>query len=592
MERLGGALVSTTENPAQEAAESGNDATGTHSLWRSVAAGSPADSRLISVGLMVRRLLVRMRRILGFGVMRASAPLRNRSGEPIRARAWLESARIEERYGYSQEISLNADVHEVEEPAGLIKLVLPYDGDKYFTRQAYRDVVSARDNGASPADKAIVGFLALTDYERTDLEGPLGLQSNYGSVPIRVPLPSPPSSGEVDQLLADYSACEVSQEYRPDAPKIVPVHIDIELDDPDAAESADVASRRRSGTDGIADAAARLAARAIVIERSPERQLDFEPVLWLRMTVRLHLSRMLEDGLDAKVSKVFLSWPTHKSLTSLVLHADGHAQLRYNPEREHDGRKGGLEWSGVPMTVVGEQPVAESTHSLDGTEDESEGGEATDESEDEIVTVSSGEMMLSISNPGELYKQEKLSGQIEVTVNRLLSGMDARLYDATGKQCQSRRPGLELKSIVTAEFSLRLYDAFARRTMSPYQWLYFDEVIPSAMRIDDIEIALRNRGFEVLTPRTVNPESCKIVARRTHGPDQLQLDVYVRGGRYKAWRERSVPGGMTYRTSVDSGELRLYVYGSLRAESKPVVHEINALRRALRERFDRLPAGR
>jgi hypothetical protein len=36
---------------------------------------------------------------------------------------------------------------------------------------------------------------------------------------------------------------------------------------------------------------------------------------------------------------------------------------------------------------------------------------------------------------------------------------------------------------------------------------------------------------------------------------------------------------MTYRTSVDSGELRIFVYGSLRAESRPVVREINALRR-------------
>ena len=179
-----------------------------------------------------------------------------------------------------------------------------------------------------------------------------------------------------------------------------------------------------------------------------------------------------------------------------------------------------------------------------------------------------------------------------MTVNRLLSGMDARLYDATGKQCQSRRPELKLKSIITTEFSLPLYDAFARRTMSPYQWLYFDEVIPSEMRIDDIVMALRNRGFTVLTPHGANPESCWIMASRVHGPDQLRLALYVKGERYKARRERSVPGGMSYRTSVDSGELRIYVYGSLRAESKPVVREINALRRALRERFDRLPAGR
>ena len=533
----------------------------------------------MSVDGMLRWLFGRIRQILGFGVMRASTPLKNWSGEPIRARAWLESAWIEERYQYSQEISLNADVREVEEPAGLIKLVLPYDGDKYFTRQAYRDVVGARDGGAGPVGEAIVGFLALSGYEKTGLEGPLGLQANYGSVPVRVCLPSPPGPDEADQLLSDGSACVVSQKYRPEFPKIVPMHIEIELDDPDTAESSDVARRRRLGVDGVSDVAARGEARAEVIERAPERQLDFEPDLWLRVTVRLYLPRTQVDGVDAEVSRVFMSWPTHTSLSSLGLHADGHAQLRYNPEQEHEGRKGGLEWSGVPMTLADAAPVAEEAH-------------ISHSSEDETVTLSSGEMTLSISKPGELYKQEKLSGWVEVTVNRLLSGMDARPYDATGKQCRPRRPELTLKSIIKGEFSLPLYDAFARRTMSPYQWLYFDEVIPSEMRIDDIVVALRNRGFTVPTPHGVNPEMCQITADRAHGPDQLRLALYVRGERYKARRERSVPGGMSYRTSVDSGELRIYVYGSLRAESKPVVREINALRRALRERFDRLPAGR
>ena len=526
--------------------------------------------------------------------MRASGPLRNRTGEPIRARAWLEKARIEERYRYSQEISLNADVHEEEKPAGLIKLVLPYDGDRYFTRQAHRDVENAR-SGDAGSDQAIIGFLALTDYEKTNLEDPLELQANYGSVPIQVPLPSPPVSGEADQLLTDGTECAVSQEYRIETPKIFPVHVDIELDDPDTGATTDVPPLERSGADGISDVEARQAARAMVIEGSPELQLDFKPDLWLRMTVRLHLPRLAADRVEAKVSKVFMSWPTHTSLTSLQLYAVGGAPLRYNPEQEHGGRKGGLEWSDVPMTVEGTDRLAESAHSSDSSpddyEDESD-DEPKDPSEDEMVTLSSGEMMLSIANPGELYKEKRLSGWVEVTVDRLLSGMDARLYDATGAQYPSQRPGLKLKSIVTTDFSLPLYDAFARRTMSPYQWLYFDEVIPSVMRIYDIEMALKNRGFEVVRQPPADPGRCLITAQRVHGPDRLRLAVYVRGERYKAWRERRVPGGTTYRTSVDSGELRLYVYGSLRAESSPVVREINALRRALRERFDRLPAGR
>jgi len=531
-------------------------------MWprvRPIEGGPPGASPLVSAHGILRWLFAQVRRILGFGVMHASAPLRNWSGEPIRARARLESAEVEERYRYSQEISLNADIRQIEKPTGLIKLVLPYDGDKYFTRQAHRDVAGARRGGASPPDEAIVGFLALTGYEKTGLEGPLGLQANYGSVPVRVRLPAPPGPGETDQLLVDGSACVVSQEYWPESPRVLPVQIEIELDDPDtAAASGEV--------------------RAKAINKSPERQLDFESDLWLRVTVQLNIPRTQVAGVKAEVSKFFMSWPTHTSLSSLRLRAAEWPQLRYNPEQEHEGRKGSLEWSGVPMALDDAGSVAEDADTVDG-------------SADEIVTLSSKEMTLSILKPGDLYKQDVLSGRVEVTVNRLLSCMDARLYDATGKQCQSRRPELKLKSIITTEFSLPLGDAFHRRIMSPYQWLYFDEVIPSAMRIDDIMMALRNRGFKP-SVRTGDAENCFIVAERAHGPDRLRLTVYVRGERYKARRERSVPGGMTYRTAVDSGELRIYVYGSLRAESGPVVHEINALRRALHERFDRLPAGR
>jgi len=575
--------VSEDAKPADEAVASLSENAGTRRpAWQQegpAADGPPQRSLLMLFQEMLGWIFGRIRRLLGFGMMRASAPLKNWHGEPIRARARLESAQIEERYHYSQEISLNAGVHQSAEPDGLIKLVLPYDGDRYFTRQAHRDVTGARHGGADPADKAIIGFLALTGYEKTGLEGPLDLQANYGSVPIEMELPPPPGPGEPDQILADDRACVASEKYQPEGPKTVPVYIDIELFDPDTAETRDVVRREHPQVDGISDVEARRVARAKVIERSPERQLDFEPDLWLRMNIRLLLPRKQAEGADAKVSKLFISWPTHTSLSSLKLHADGHTQLRYNPEQEHEGRKGGLEWSDIPMTLEGAGPV------------EKEAGRDR-ESKDDTLGLSSGEMTLSISKPGDLYKEEKLSGWVEVTVNRLLSGMDARLYDATGRQCHPRRPELKLESIVRIEFSLPLYDAFTRRTMSPYQWLYFDEVIPSPMRIDDIMMALRNRGFRADSPDASNPHSCWIMADRVHGPDHLRLALYVRGERYKARRERSVPGGMTYRTSVDSGDLRIYIYGSLRAESKPVVREINALRRALHERFDRLPAGR
>jgi hypothetical protein len=573
-------------NPVEGVDKAENGVVMMRGLRRVVTVGSPESRTRVQFGAILQWLAVRIRRLVAFEVMHAVAPLRNRSGEPTYARALVERVKIEEKYHYRQEISLNADVSEIEDPEGRIKIVLPYDGDEFFTRDAYADVEAARRDGSVPGE-AVVGFLALTDYEKTDLEGRLRLQSNYGSVPIAVRLPARPDPDETDQLIVDNSECVITQEYQPESLRILPVHVDIELDDPDTAEDPN-RLLQSSEVDGIADLRARLRERNKVIGNAPERRLDFEPGLWLRVTVRLHLPREQADGVEAKVSKVSMSWPTHTSLSSLKLHADSRSALQYNPEREHDGRKGGLEWSDVPMKLVGQQRDLERMRSADDPKAE---GEASEDRK-ELVTLTSGEMTLSITNPGDFYKEEALSGRIEVTVNRLLSGLDARLYDATGRPYLARRSGLKLTSVVTTEFSLSLYDAFVRRVMSPYQWLYFDEVIPSGLRLDDIAMALRNRGFTVPSVRDLDPADCCIEARRVQGPDLLHLQVYVRGERHTARRERSIDGGMIYRTAVDSGDLRLYVYGSLRGESKPVVQEINALRRALRERFDRLPAGR
>src|SRR5262249_4558810 len=67
-----------------------------------------------------------IRRFLWLGLTRTSARLRNVTGSegPIRARARLESARIEEKYHYQQEISLNPSSEISCKPTGRIKLVL------------------------------------------------------------------------------------------------------------------------------------------------------------------------------------------------------------------------------------------------------------------------------------------------------------------------------------------------------------------------------------------------------------------------------------------------------------------------------------
>src|SRR5438477_9630897 len=85
-------------------------------------------------------------------------------------------------------------------PCGKIELTLPYDGERYFTRQAYADIIRLYNPTDGDA-RALVGHLALTGYGQTNLGGLLDLGETYGSIPITVPVPA--TSGQPDYLIAD-----------------------------------------------------------------------------------------------------------------------------------------------------------------------------------------------------------------------------------------------------------------------------------------------------------------------------------------------------------------------------------------------------
>jgi len=489
-------------------------------------------------------LMYLFRYTVGMAVMRASGRPRHpvRDGEPLYARAVLESAKIGERYFYEQEISRNPHSNMSQLPKGKIELTLPYDGDRYFTRQAYADIIRLYNPTDGDA-RALVGHLALTGYEQTNLGGLLDLGETYGSIPIVVPVPA--ASGQPDYLIADRTSRVFSWEYVPrtDRVKVRPVTVGIDLLDPDSSGFS-----AREGQDGMAE--------------EIKQQVSFRPELLLRMTVRLDAPGASAGNVPAEVTKVTVTWPTITSLRSLHLTVNGQDHpVRYNPE------DGCLEWSKVAMTLTPDAPAGD------------------------MQAYTSGVMELWIPEPGELYQERNLTGTVEVKMGKLMSGMEARLYSATGSI--RRRPRLKLDTYVSTEFNLILGDAFARRAFTPYQHFHFDEVIPNEMRISDIKVALGNRGFKVTDPWPESgTEGRWLRAERFVGPDTMRLDLFIEGIMHKATRNSRIPGGVTYRSSLNSGEIRIYIRGRLRRDSRPVVHEMNALRRALHERFDHLPARR
>ena len=262
--------------------------------------------------------------------------------------------------------------------------------------------------------------------------------------------------------------------------------------------------------------------------------------------------------------------------------------VRYNPvcrgaERPDIPGRGCIEWENVTMVAV----------DSDGKPDE-ETGESSDSKTRHYQSVP---MLLSIEHPGELYKQDILSATAEVRIpGYLMSGMTARVYDASG---YFRPEPLKLTSKINVTAELTLDDAFARRDFSPTHHLFFDEIIPDEMRIADIRTALEDRGFEVIKiwPRhegahvnqAGNVVSWLHVAHRKVGPDDMVLWVFAQGQHFETERETVVHGGgITHKTKLQSGELKIFIRGSLPRDSRELTHEMNTLQRTLREQYDRV----
>jgi hypothetical protein len=195
---------------------------------------------------------------------------------------------------------------------------------------------------------------------------------------------------------------------------------------------------------------------------------------------------------------------------------------------------------------------------------------------------------LKIGHPGELFEQDRLEVNAQVKVpNYLLSGLEARLYDATG-QVQPRQPQLATK--LNIRTSVYPADIFAGRAFSPYQQFVFDDIIPDEMRITDVVNVLRNSRFTVEEPRAQTPQdplapTWLVLAHRSQGPDNLDLLVAVEGIRTTLDREQIMAASVKLRGSTQSGQIKVSVLGTLPRDHRELTREINAFQQKLRDRF-------
>jgi hypothetical protein len=340
------------------------------------------------------------------------------TGTEIFARANPESVDIEETFEFVQEISRNRSVRGGSDAAGRIAISVPYDGDQYFTRDAVRDVEQhlQRRRGPDNGDvEELIGHLVLANYQDTTLPDPdtLNLTGRYGVVPLRLPVRSP-DLGDTQDLVSDRHEDHYEIKYAP-APgrtKIIPIQLSVDLEDPDNADLPEIDSE--SGQDKLDYVAKKIM-----------EYVGFRSMLTLRLKVHLTLpSRRGRAPQAPIVRRVAVELPTITSLapSSLQLEVDKvPTDVQHNPENRS------LEWFDVTTTQVGAAGKGEP------------------------CSFKSPPMLMTITQPGELFTQRDLVVEVEVEVpGELLSGMDARLFDARGQRYRGdRKNPLIIRSKIT-----------------------------------------------------------------------------------------------------------------------------------------------
>ena len=96
------------------------------------------------------------------------------------------------RVARRRQISRNPSIGPRGEASGRLEILLPYDGFKYFTRDAVHDVgrYLRRQSTSSDVLEAVVGHLAFVNYQDTNLSDVLELDSRLDAYPLRIPIPT------------------------------------------------------------------------------------------------------------------------------------------------------------------------------------------------------------------------------------------------------------------------------------------------------------------------------------------------------------------------------------------------------------------
>lgn len=487
--------------------------------------------------------------------------------ETIYVRAIPKKIEITETYYYEKYISTNDSLEEREPPKGKIDIVIPYDGNKYFKKEAIQDTKQQIGNKFSSINaNALIGHLSLRNQEQTDLEDLLYQSGKYQAIPILIPVAGSTFSMP-EQLGSDLHRCEIGHEYSPRSPEIKPVYPEVRvLDDfmlflPDPEELEDLpASRCEELADQIINK------KVFLGQQGRSRSLKGK--LFVGIKARLSLPQHLNPRPNPSIKRVSMEWPTLTHLESLKLYHISTTNTGHFLEEAgliFNSVNGSIEWTDITMSQLISQR------------------------QDFVSPL----MLLGVSQPGEIYQQTSLKGKIEIEIPEiLLSTLEADFYKFDGQKLESLLAECsQRKTRIITNFEVDLAQAFAKGERFTSQELVFDNILPEDANLRTIRDVLEDQGFTciVKAPSTQSNRTDKnttwvLSAWRSEDLKKLVLWLIVKGEQ-KSTSVSIKQGNRTFAEREVNGSLTIYMLGKLPYDNYSLLKSMNSLQEELRQRL-------
>ena len=480
------------------------------------------------------------------------------------ARANPSNLTINELYQYYANISGNPTIDEKGQPQGIISLQVPYDGYEYFTRDAYADV-KLHHQASSNELCAAIGHLAVSGISSDDFWSEHDTKPPRQVLKLEVPVPG--DTEDLGMLKDDRRVGLFSHHYQPAWPEVYPrprpVMVTVEVYD------------ERTLSESILEGSTLDELTQITHELSFERSLIFDFKVEIALPKKIKLDEL------PVIRRMSLEWPVATSYRMLHLNVGAESSIDKEGQ-EHPiyyvPEEGSVEWRDIQF----------------------ESGLLDPDSDESITThvdaphfYSAPMMRLKVDEPGELYQKPILVSRLEIELpNVLLSGLQSEYFAATGYPAQVK--SIAKKTTLLVDMEINLEQRFDRKVFSPYQHLQFEGVMLEDIRMMDVTTLLRDLGFHVIPfdskPYLTIEESGSqrkyaVVGRKTEGPDEMNIVILAKGTLGKTERETIIPGGKTFKTVVDSGNLELEMRAELRGNVQKLTNILNTIHTSLKERF-------